>query len=287
MPRSDPALRIDSHQHFWDPAKFGYPWMEGAALDPVRRAFGPADLAAELTANGIDGTVLVQTVSNIAETHDFLETAQTTPFVLGVVGWVDLTAGDVGDTVDGLLGSSTRLVGIRHQAHDEPNPDWLNLPTVQRGIRSVGERGLSYDLLVRTRELPAATLLVRTLPDQRFVLDHIAKPPISEGWSQAWSTELASLAELPNVSVKLSGLITEADWATWTPQTLRPYVERVLELFGLDRVMFGSDWPVCLLAAPDYGAVVEALTSVLDGLSANELSRVFGANAQRWYQLQP
>lgn len=175
-----------------------------------------------------------------------------------------------------------RLAGIRNQAHDEVNPDWLNLPTVRRGITAVGERGLAYDLLVRTRELPAATFLDRTLPDQRFVLDHIAKSPIAEGWAEAWSTELARLAELPNMGVKFSGMITEVDWATWTPETPRPYVERVIELFGLDRVMFGSDWPVCLLAARDYGVVVDALTSVLDGLSESELLRVFGTNAQRW-----
>jgi L-fuconolactonase len=278
--------RIDAHHHFWDPARFHYPWMEGEALDPVRRAFGPAQLAPELAANRIDGTVLIQTVSDLAETEEFLAIAETTPFVFGVVGWIDLTDAAAGDVLDRLTSSRpNHLVGIRHQAHDEPDSEWLNRADVRRGISIVGSRGLSYDLLVRARELPSATATVRALPEQRFVLDHIAKPPIADGWLEAWSEELAQLAAFPNVAVKLSGMITEANWDSWTAETLRPYVDRVVDLFGTERVMFGSDWPVCLLAAPSYTAVVEALTTVLSGLSTDELARVFGGNADRWYRL--
>jgi L-fuconolactonase len=278
-------IRIDAHQHFWDPAEFDYPWMEGDALDPVRRPFGPDELRPELERSGIDGTVLVQTVSDIAETRRFLDIAETTPFVFGVVGWVDLTGADVGDRLDELLAGPGRLAGIRHQVHDEPDSEWLDRMDVRRAVAEIGARGLSYDLLVRTRELGSATRLVRAFPDQRFVLDHIAKPPIAAGWSEEWSSGLATLAGHPNVSVKLSGMVTEADWMTWNPETLRPYVERVLDAFGPDRAMFGSDWPVCLLAAPNYGSVIDALTTVLDGLSTSEREGVFGVNAARWYNL--
>jgi L-fuconolactonase len=282
------TLRIDAHHHFWDPAQFHYPWMEGAVMDPVRRAFTPADLAPVLATNRIDGTVLVQTVSDLAETRTFLDLARDTSFVHGVVGWADLTDRELGTTLSELSDEYGRmLVGVRHQVHDETDPRWLERDDVVAGIRTVGTHGLAYDLLVRTRELPAATSVVRALPDQRFVLDHIAKPPMAEGWDEAWSAELVRLAALPNVSVKLSGMVTEADWATWTPETLRPYVDRVVELFGTDRVMFGSDWPVCLLAARDYGDVVDALATILAALSANETAAAFGGNALTWYDLTP
>ena len=282
------TLRIDAHQHFWDPTHFYYPWMDGAALDPVRRVFAPEDLAPALAENNIDGTVLVQTVSSLAETRGFLDLARETPFVYGVVGWADLTDRKLDGTLTELTDEFGRaLVGIRHQVHDETNPRWLEREDVIEGVRTVGEHGLAYDLLVRTRELPSATAIVSALPDQPFVLDHIAKPPIATGWDEAWSTELARLAALPNVSVKLSGMVTEADWENWTSATLRPYVERVVELFGTDRVMFGSDWPVCLLATPEYGDVVDALTTILAGLSPAEEAAAFGGNALTWYNLTP
>ena len=189
--------------------------MDGAALDPVRRPFAPDDLAPELAANGIDGTVLVQTVSDLAETRMFLDIARETPFVHGVVGWVDLTAPDVGDVLDELRDEyGPLLVGIRHQVHDEDDPHWLERPDVRRGLGEIAARGLVYDLLVRTRELPAAISTVAALPDLRFVLDHIAKPRIADGWDDPWATAIAGLAALPNVDVKLSGMVTEADWTT-------------------------------------------------------------------------
>jgi L-fuconolactonase len=278
--------RIDAHHHFWNPADFDYPWMDGEAMDPVRRAFTPADLDPELAKSSIDGTVLVQTVSELAETREFLDLALDTAFVYGVVGWADLTDPDLSTTLSELTDEYGRvLVGLRHQVHDEEDPRWLEREDVQAGIRTTGARDLAYDLLVRTRELPAAIDVVRNLPDQRFVLDHIAKPPIAAGWDEEWSTEIARLASLPNVSVKLSGMVTEADWASWTPETLRPYVERVVDVFGTDRVMFGSDWPVCLLAANEYSDVVAALTTILSGLSAQESAAVFGGNALTWYNL--
>lgn len=280
------ALRIDAHHHFWDPADFDYPWMANAALDPVRRAFTPADLAPALSTSDIDGTVLVQTVSEVAETEQFLATAATTPWVRGVVGWVDLTDPAVGDTLDRLIESSPgTLVGIRHQVHDEADPQWLLRDDVQRGLAEVAGRELAYDLLVRSRELPAAIETVRRLPALRFVLDHIAKPPIAEGVHEPWSTLIAELARSENVDVKLSGMVTEARWDRWDAAVLAPYIAHVLEVFGAERAMFGSDWPVCLLAAADYGTVVGALDSALAGISPAEHDAVFGGTAIRAYAL--
>jgi L-fuconolactonase len=277
---------IDAHHHFWDPARYTYPWMAGDAMDPVRRAFGPQDLRPSLRAAGIDGTVLVQTLSSLAETREFLQVAADTDVVHGVVGWVDLTAPSVGDDLDELLDGPTGrwLVGIRHQVHDEPDPDWLRRDDVGRGLAAVQRRGLAYDLLVRARELPAATDAVRRFPQLRFVLDHIAKPRIAAGRDDPWTDGMPALAAEPNVSVKLSGMVTEADWAAWTPADLRPFVGRVVDWFTPQRLLFGSDWPVCLLAG-SYETVLSGLTDALPALSPGELGQLFGANAQRVYGL--
>ena len=279
--------RVDAHQHFWDPTRTSYPWMEGAALDPIRRAFGPDDLLPELTAQGISGTVLVQTVSSLDETREFLELAARWPFIRGVVGWVDLTSEAVGDDLDALRDGpgGDGLVGIRHQVHDEADPDWLRRDDVRRGLAAVQARGLRYDLLVRARELPAAADTVRTIPDLQFVLDHIAKPRIADGEDVEWRAGMPALAAYPNVAVKLSGMVTEADWASWTPADLRPFVESVVDWFGIERLMFGSDWPVCLLAA-SYDGVVAGLKEALGSLSGDDEAAIFGRNAVRIYGLR-
>ncbi len=278
--------RIDAHHHFWDPARYSYPWMAGDVMDPVRRAFTPDDLRGVLAEEHIDGTVLVQTLSSTQETREFLELAAATDFVHGVVGWVDLTSPSVADELDALLdGPAGRwLVGLRHQVHDEPDPDWLTRPDVHRGLAAAAARGLTYDLLVRARELPAAVETVRKQPELRFVLDHIAKPRIADGRDDPWTQRLPALAAQPNVTVKLSGMVTEADWATWSPADLRPFVGQVAGWFGPERLMFGSDWPVCLLAG-SYHSVLGGLTEALPVMSPAELDQVFGANAQRIYQL--
>lgn len=278
---------IDAHHHFWDPASRHYPWMDGADLDPVRRAFGPDDLAAELSRSPIDGTVLVQTTSTEEETLEFLFIADRTGFVRGVVGWVDLTAPDVGDSIDRLREQpgGSKLVGIRHQVHDEPDPMWLCRPDVRRGLRELQARGLTYDLLLRPLEIPAAVETVRALPELSFVVDHIAKPNIAAGSDSAWYTAMPDLAASPNVSVKLSGMVTEADWETWTADDLKPFVERVIEWFGADRLMFGSDWPVCLLAARGYAEVLTTAEATVAGLSPAEREAVFGKNATDFYRL--
>ena len=277
---------IDAHQHFWDPARADYPWMDAPELAPIRRAFGPADLAPLLRANGIDASIVVQCRSSIEETEEFLRIAAATPFVIGVVGWVDLTDGAVDETLARLRGlpGGDRLVGIRHQVHDESDPDWLLREDVQRGLTAVFAQGLTYDFLVRTRELPAAIATAQAFPQARFILDHAAKPPIADGFSREWAELLAALAASGNVWCKISGLATEARWDDWDAQRLLPFVAHAAECFGEDRLIFGSDWPVCLLAG-SYGATKGALEACLTELGPQLRDKVFGANARRAYLL--
>jgi L-fuconolactonase len=264
---------VDAHQHFWDPAQADYPWMtdEVAAL---RRRFGPEDLEPLLCAHSVAGTVLVQARGTVDETRTLLEIAAATPFVLGVVGWIDLIDARSARLLPGLEGM---LVGVRHQVHDEPDPRWLLRADVQRGLAAVGEAGLAYDLLVRTTELPAAVETARRLPHVRFVLDHVAKPPLRSGDLTAWADGVAALAECSNVTCKLSGLFTEADPGT----DLVPTIERALRWFGPERCMFGSDWPVCLLAT-DYGA---ALDLVRRAVPERDRETVLATTAVRTYRL--
>jgi len=275
---------IDAHHHFWDPARAKYPWMT-EALAPIRRRFGPEDLRPLLAANGVDRTILVQTRSSLDETREFLATAAQHDFIAGVVGWVDLTA-DVAKQLTSLRArpGGTKLVGIRHQVHDEADAEWLARKDVRRGITAVGKAGLTYDILVRARELPAALAMVRALPDMRFVIDHIAKPPIASGAIDEWATRLKPLGALPNVFCKLSGMVTEADWKKWRVAQLAPYVRRVLEWFGPGRCVFGSDWPVCLVAA-SYAQVIDACRTAIGTVSSSERERIFGANAAELYGL--
>jgi L-fuconolactonase len=249
---------VDSHQHFWDPATADYPWMTDAVA-PLRRRFGPEDLEPLLREHGIAGTVVVQARHSLDETRALLELAASTPFVLGVVGWVDLT-GDVPAQLASLDGA---LIGVRHQVHDEPDPAWLLRDDVQRGLVAVGEAGLAYDLLVRAGELPAAVETVTRHPDVTFVLDHVAKRPKDDA---AWRDGVAALAALPNVACKLSGLFVEHDPAGT--------VELALGWFGEERCMFGSDWPVCLLAA-DYGETLDVVGDDEDVLCRTAL-RTYG-----------
>ncbi|CCE03816.1 amidohydrolase family protein [Bradyrhizobium sp. STM 3809] len=277
---------IDAHQHFWDPARADYPWMAGDALAPIRRPFGPADLAPLLAANGLGASILVQTRSSLDETEEFLRTAHATPFIAGVVGWVDLTDAAVGSTIDRLRGlpGGDKLVGIRHQVHDEADADWLLRGDVQRGLASVIAHGLTYDLLVRTRELPAAIATARNFPPGRFVLDHAAKPPIATGFDQLWADRIAALAANGNVWCKVSGLATEAVWTDWDAERLQPYVTHVASCFGADRLIFGTDWPVCLLAG-SYGEIKQALEQCLLRLGPDVRDKAFGRNAAAAYRL--
>ena len=277
---------VDAHHHFWTPSRYDYYWMAGAELDPIRRSFEPADLRPLLAEAGVDATVLVQTVPSVQETREFMETAAATSFVAGVVGWVDLTDPAVGDTLAELQSqpNGQTLVGIRHQVHDEQDPEWLLRPDVQRGLAAVrmldwpttfsSARGSCRRRWRRQTRYPTCASSSTTSPNHR-------SPP-------AGSTPGAALLEpfrsLSHVSCKLSGMITEADWADWTPSDLKPYVHRTVDIFGTERVMYGSDWPVSLLAG-SYGAVKGALEEALPPLSPAEWANVFGGNAIRFYGL--
>jgi len=271
---------IDAHHHLWDPAAREYPWLAGDALTPIRRPYTLDDLRAVTPAAR---TVLVQTVSSESETEEFLATAAASGgLVAGVVGWVDLTAPDLADRLAELRGGGL-LVGIRHQAEDEPDPRWLLRPDVLRGLRTLADAGLVYDVLVRPPQLPAAVELAALVPT-RLVLDHAGKPPIATGDLEPWATAITELARHPNVTCKLSGLVTEADWASWSTQDLRPWADHVLGAFGPERVMFGSDWPVCELAAT-YAQVTATAEALTAGLSEAERAAVFGGTAARVYDV--
>jgi len=280
------SMAVDAHHHFWDPARAEYPWLTDE-LAAIRRPFGPEDLAPLVERAGVVRTVLVQTISSPAETREFLATAAATDFVAGVVGWVDLADPAVAEAIAALLDGDggSHLVGIRHQVHDEPDPAWLRRPEVNRGIAAVGDAGLVYDLLVRPRELPAALDTVRSHPEVSFVIDHLAKPPIRSGELEPWLALMRLFGPLENVACKVSGLVTEADWEGWRVDDLRPFVESAIEIFGPDRLMFGSDWPVCLLAA-SYEDVLEAARSATSRLSTAERDQVFGGTAVRVYGLE-
>ena len=279
--------RVDAHHHLWDPGRRAYPWMD-ESVAAIRRPFGVADLDAAAGPEGFEATIAVQAVSSLEETEELLDGAAASGRVAGVVGWVNLADPEVGATLAALRDrpGGRALVGVRHQVHDEPDPDWLLRDRVLDGLAAVAAAGLVYDLLVRERELPAARAVAQRLPELTLVVDHLAKPRIREAAMDPWAGELAALARHANVACKVSGLVTEADWTAWTPAQLVPYVAHAAEVFGPERLLFGSDWPVCLLAA-GYAEVVAAATEALDraGLGPAEREAVFGANAHRLYRL--
>jgi L-fuconolactonase len=277
--------RVDAHHHIWDLTVREQSWMVGPELDPIRRNFSIDDLAPQAAAAGITATVLVQTVGQVDETVEFLQVAASNDLVAGVVGWVDLTAPDVAEQLTGLLArpDGSYLKGIRHQVHDEPDVNWLLRPDVQRGLSAVAAAGLVYDLLTKPPHLPAAIETARAFPQLTFVVDHISKPVIGDPLDP-WATDLRRLAALPNVTCKLSGMVTEAPWSTWNPADLQPYADTVLDAFGPDRIMFGSDWPVCLLAA-SYPQVVTTAETLTAHLTPKEREAIFTTTATHTYNL--
>jgi L-fuconolactonase len=269
---------VDAHHHLWDPGRRDYPWMSGATLDPIRRPYTVDDLRAAAGPD-VTATVLVQTVSSVAETEEFLAVADASDgLIVGVVGWVDLTAPADLERLRTVPGGHL-LVGIRHQVEDEPDLEWLLRTEVQQGLRAVGAAGLVYDVLVRAPQRAAAYTAAKQLPDVPFVVDHAGKPGIATGEWEAWAAWIANIAELPNVTCKLSGLITEAVWDSWSAEVVRPYAEHVLSSFGPDRVMFGSDWPVCELAG-SYAEVLDLARTLLAGAP-----EAFGETARRTYSI--
>ena len=278
---------IDAHQHFWDPrGDYDYPWLSGPYA-PIRRAFSIDDLRPSLEEFGIDGTVAVQSWNSLDETRDYLRIANTSPHVAGVVGWVDLTDPGIGRVLAGLKASpeGRYLVGVRHLLHEEPDPAWILRPDVGRGLAVLAEFGLAYDLVGKTLHLPAMLEAVERNPNLRFVLDHIAKPEIKDGVFEPWGACMTALAaHRDHVWCKLSGMITEADWHAWTPRDLAPYIAHTLAEFGAGRCMFGTDWPVCLVAG-SYGRVIGALRECLAGIDDASQEQIFGRSAIEAYRL--
>jgi L-fuconolactonase len=288
-PLSLPGLEagaVDAHHHVWDLTVRPEPWITGAEMAPINRTFGLVDLAPHAKAAGVTSTVLVQTLPDLAETRDFLALAAERDLVGAVTGWVDLTSPSVADDLAALREAPGGgfLRAIRHGVQSEEDPAWLCRPDVRHGLAAVADAGLRYELLTIPVQLPAAVDTVAALPDLAFVLDHCSKPVIARDELDPWAARIRELAGRPNVTCKLSGLVTEADWVTWDVATLRPYVEVVLSAFGPERVMFGSDWPVCLLAS-SYAEWVEAAAELTAGLGPAERADVFGRTARRVYAL--
>ncbi|WEO93957.1 amidohydrolase family protein [Streptomyces sp. FXJ1.172] len=274
-------MTVDAHHHVWDLSVRDQDWIPEHS--PLRRDFTLADLEPEARACGVTRTVLVQTVTVPEETPELLALADAHDLIAGVVGWTDLTRPDIAGELARLrrLPGGAHLKGIRHQVQGEPDPRWLLRPDVRRGLTALADAGLVHDLVVLPHQLPACVAAARSVPRLTFVLDHLGKPPIASGALEPWATDLRALAALPNTFCKLSGLVTEADPASWTVGDLRPYAETALEAFGPDRLMFGSDWPVCT-AAGTYGEVLGAATRLI---GPAERTRVLETTATRVYGL--
>jgi L-fuconolactonase len=273
---------LDAHQHFWRYDANEYGWIDDR-MAVLKRDFTADDLAPHLAEHSISGTVAVQAQHSLSETEALLAIADEHPFVRGVVGWVDLCSSDAAAQLERFV-DHPRFVGVRHIVQDEPDERFLLRDDFVRGVRLLEPLGLTYDVLVFPRQLPAAVELVAKLPNQRFVLDHIAKPPIAAGAMDGWEADLRRLAGHENVSCKVSGMVTEARWESWSPKDFEPYLDAVFDSFGTERLMFGSDWPVCTLAAP-YQSVVDIVRGYLEQGSEDEREAVMGDNAIAFYGL--
>jgi len=273
---------IDSHQHFWRYEAKKHDWIDDE-MAVIRRDFMPADLQPILAANGVDGCVAVQADQTRAETDFLLALAKENPFIKGIVGWIDLRADDLNEQLDAYAGHKA-LKGFRHVVQGEADPQFMLRPQFVRGIRTLAARGYTYDLLILPHQLLAAVELVRQCPGQRFVVDHLAKPYIKSGYVDGWEIGMRALAVFPNVFCKVSGMVTEADYQKWTADQMKPYLDVVFDAWGTERVMFGSDWPVCRVAAP-YKRVKGLLTDYLQHFSHAEREAVMGGNCQAFYQL--
>jgi len=276
-------MQIDAHQHFWKYDEGEYDWIDDS-MEALRRDFLPDELKPELERNGFQGCVAVQARQTLEETRWLLELAERAPFILGVVGWVDLRSPRLRFELRSLAGQS-KLVGVRHIVQSEPDERFLLQPDFLRGISMLGEFDLAYDILIYPRHLPVAAEFVARFPRQRFVLDHLAKPSIKSGALDPWARGIRELAAFENVFCKVSGLVTEADWQAWKPDDMRPYLDVAVECFGPSRLMIGSDWPVCTVAAP-YSRVMDLVKDYLRKFAAEERDAVLGGNAVKFWRLK-
>ncbi len=272
-------MKLDAHQHFWTYNAVEYPWIPLGS--PLQRDWLPKDFATVQRPLGFDGSIAVQARQSPAETHWLLGLAEADPRIFGVVGWVDLQAEDIAAQLETLAGHP-RLVGVRHVVQDEPDAGFMLRPTFLRGLAQLQRFRLTYDFLIYPHQLPTALAVVRQFPEQRFVLDHGAKPLIRAGTLSPWREQIREMAAFQNVSCKVSGLVTEADLTHWKPADLQPYLEILTEAFGVGRLLFGSDWPVCLLAA-EYEAVEGMVRDFFRGLDPKDQARLWGGNCAQIY----
>ena len=275
-------LRIDAHQHFWifDPVRDS--WIN-EDMSAIRRDFLPADLKPVLQLNNISGSVVIQSDQSNAETEFQLQHAADNEFIKGVVGWVDLQSNDIEEQLQELV-RHKKLKGFRHVLQGEPNPEFMMLPAFLRGISYLQRYNFTYDILIYPKQLVTAKNLVAAFPDQRFVIDHLAKPFIKSQVIKDWKKDMASIAQLENVSCKISGMVTEADWQLWTKEDFKPYLDVVFEVFGSKRILFGSDWPVCLLAA-SYKKMLEIVEEYISDFTEQEQADFWAGNATSFYNL--
>ena len=277
-------MHVDAHQHFWVYNPRDYDWIDDS-MASLRRDFLPAGLKPELERGGFQGCVAVQARQTIDETRWLLELAASSPFILGVVGWVDLQTPQVRSQLQAFA-RNPKLVGVRHVVQGEPDDRFLLRPEFLRGISALEEFDLAYDILIYTKHLSFAAEFVQRFPRQRFVLDHLAKPPIKSRGLHPWTDGIRALAAFPNVFCKLSGLVTEADWHYWKPEDMAPYLDVAFESFGPQRLMIGSDWPVCTVAA-SYASAIAVVKDYLAGHSTQVQEAVMGGNAHRFWKLKP
>jgi L-fuconolactonase len=275
-------MRIDAHQHFWQYNPAEHVWMTDE-LAAIRRDFLPGDLEPLLYGMGFDGCIAVQARQSIEETRWLLELAGEHDFIRGVVGWVDLCSPELASQLE-RFAQHPKLVGVRHVVQDEPDDEFMLRADFRRGIAQLADFGLAYDVLVFPKHLAVAARLVDEFPAQRFVLDHVAKPAIAEGRLAPWDNDVRELAKRPNIHCKLSGMVTEARWRQWTPGDFRSYLDVVFDAFGPDRLMIGSDWPVCTLSA-EYEAVIGIVTEYIGQFSKEVQDGILGGNCARFYRL--
>lgn len=276
-------MRIDSHQHYWNPDLIKYGWMPPAP-HPLRKNFLPGDLEPTLRENNFDGSVVVQAAQVPEEATWLLNLASQHKSILGVVAWVDLQDANVGKVLDQLQ-KNPKFVGVRHLIHDEPDVQWMLQPNVIRGLKELQSRKVPYDLLLKPPHLPYVPRLLDEVPDLPMVIDHIAKPYIKEGIFDGWAKDMERIAKHPGLHCKLSGMITEADHKNWKAEQLTPYVQHSLKIFGFDRLMFGSDWPVCTLAGT-WKQVLAAFTQALGAQNADDRAKILGPVAAKFYGLK-
>lgn len=275
---------IDAHQHFWNLDRVEYPWLTPDD-GPIYRSFEALELQPQLTAAGVDRTIIVQSMDSLADTDYMIEVADRWPTIAAIVGWVPLTRPDEAAAVLDRYAKDPRIVGVRHLIHEETDPDWLRRDDVQDGLALLAEHGLTFDVVaVLPRHLEQVPYLSERHPNLRMVVDHLGKPPIADrGW-QPWADLLRAAAQNPNVYAKLSGLNTAAHWESWTADDLRPYADHALELFGPARLMYGGDWPISVLAG-GYAKVWAQTQRLLEPLSGAERGQVLGGTAASFYRI--